>query len=94
MSSPWEFDPYRIMLARKRAGLKRDDLAAEIGKSVDSVIHYEQGATPLTIPTMLKICAALDITPNDLFVPPKPVAPTVTVGQRLRAVRDVDHRSA
>lgn len=57
----------RIAVRRKELELTQEQLAKIIGKQRTSVANIEAGRQNLTIKTLLALCAALEITPSELF---------------------------
>lgn len=56
-----------IRLHRKSKGFSQLDLGKEIFLSDTSVSEIERGCRKISAESILLICDALDITPNDLF---------------------------
>ena len=53
--------------ARMAAGFSQNDLANAIGCKQPNISYYEKDGYP-TAEKLIKICKALNITPNDLFL--------------------------
>ncbi len=53
---------------RKKAGLTQAEVAERAGISDRTYADIERGAVNLRIETLLKLCQALEVTPNDLLV--------------------------
>ena len=63
---------YRIYLRewRQKRGLSQEGLARRIGVSIAQVSRYETGDSTIALETQLKLMAALDINPAQLFSDP------------------------
>ena len=58
---------HNIRVLRKQNGMTQLDLAEEIGVSKDHISHAEIGFGSISMPLLLEICRALDVTPNDVL---------------------------
>jgi DNA-binding XRE family transcriptional regulator len=56
-----------LVVLRKRAGMTQSELADTIGLSRVMICNIEVGKNGASIETILKICAVLKCTPNDMF---------------------------
>lgn len=90
------FNPLRFILARKRRGMKKRELASKIGVTERSVSAYESGNQEPELNTLRKIAEALEF-PEAFFFGADPEIPTpdvasfrslskMTAGQRDRAL--------
>ena len=52
---------------RIRAGLSQTDLGAKIGVTFQQIQKYENGSNAIATARLPAICAALNISPNDLY---------------------------
>ena len=57
----------RLLAFRKKAGLTQSEAAELAGLSDRAYADIERGSTNMRVETLLKICRALNITPNDLL---------------------------
>jgi len=57
-----------LRAARERAGVSREQLALDIGRSFNSIINYERGMNGPTVEILSRLADRLDIEPGDLFV--------------------------
>ena len=57
----------RLLAVRKKAGLTQSEAAELAGLSDRAYADIERGSTNMRMETLLKICRALNITPNDLL---------------------------
>ena len=57
----------RLRAARKAAGLRRLDVAASLGSSQNAYANYEQNIAAPTLPTLIRLCELLNVTPNELL---------------------------
>lgn len=67
------FDRYAIgnllLEYRKKAGLTQGELASQAGLCDRTYADIERGSVNMRTETLLRICQALHITPNDVLVP-------------------------
>lgn len=59
----------RVQQYRKAMGVTQEELAEKIEKSVRLVVDVERGVAGMSMETLLRICAVLRVTPNDLLLP-------------------------
>ena len=59
---------FRIMQKRKKLGILQKELAEAIGLTDNQISNIENGGSFPCMNNLLKICDALDITPDYLFV--------------------------
>jgi transcriptional regulator with XRE-family HTH domain len=52
---------------RIRAGLSQTDLGAKVGVTFQQIQKYENGSNAIATARLPSICAALNISPNDLY---------------------------
>ena len=64
----------RIRALRRRRRLSRDALAAMIGLSGADIAEIESGGTRLPLDTLVRLLAALEVTPDDLVACDTPSA--------------------
>ena len=57
----------KIRNFRRKKGLTQEELAEAAGLSASFMGHIERGTRIASLDTVVKLCAALDITPNDLL---------------------------
>jgi len=57
----------RVRLARQRAGLTQEDLAARISRTVESISNIERGLQEPNFRTMQNLAMALDIPVIEFF---------------------------
>lgn len=62
----------RLLDFRKRKGLTQAEVAEKAGLADRTYADIERGTTNMRVDTLLRICAVLDITPNDLLVDESP----------------------
>ena len=58
----------RIRERRKALGLTQEQLAEKIDKSWRFMVDLERGNVGMSIETLLRLCAVLKTTPNDLLL--------------------------
>lgn len=57
----------RIRHYRHKLGLTQEQLAERAGVSASFLGHIERGSRAASLETVMQLCAALDVTPNDLL---------------------------
>lgn len=78
-----------ILTYRKRADLTQEQLAGAIGISRVMIANIEAGINRTTIEHILRLCAVLGVTPNDLFPP----VPSVIIKKKVIKRRVVEKES-
>ncbi|MGN0493244.1 MAG: helix-turn-helix domain-containing protein [Acutalibacteraceae bacterium] len=74
----------RLLNIRKKTGLTQAELAEKAGLSDRTYADIERGTVNMRTETLLRICNALNITPNDIFTDiNKPAACEQEVLERL-----------
>ena len=63
-----QFIGSRVKTARQNAGLTQSALAERIDKSTTFIGSLETGVNGLSVPTLLKICEVLHVSPDYLLV--------------------------
>jgi transcriptional regulator with XRE-family HTH domain len=58
----------RISQIRKSRGMTQDNLAEKSDISNNFISHIENSHSIPSLETLLKICAALEVTPNDVLI--------------------------
>lgn len=61
----------RLLAFRKKAGMTQAEIAEAAGLSDRTYADIERGTVNMRIETLLKICEALKITPDDILAPDK-----------------------
>lgn len=59
--------PENLRKYRIQAGLKQEDLAQRLGKSKSVISNWERGENRPDAETIAKICAILNVTPNEIL---------------------------
>ena len=57
----------RIRHYRQRKGVTQERLAELAGVSVSFMGHIERGSRIASLDTLMRLCAVLEVTPNDLL---------------------------
>ena len=57
----------RIRHYRQKLHLTQEQLAERAGVSASFLGHIERGSRAASLETVMQLCAALDVTPNDLL---------------------------
>ena len=70
----------QIRRIRKEKGLKIEDLAARIQKTISTVSKYEHGSIVLDIDTLFEISNALEVEPQELINMARPLAKAPDTG--------------
>ena len=78
----------RLLEHRRRIGLTQAEVAEAAGISDRTYADMERGAVNIRVETMLRICRALHITPDEIFTSrrPEPVIEQDDVVRRLNAL--------
>ena len=58
----------KLLAIRKRTGMTQAEVAEAAGLSDRTYADIERGSTNMRIETLIKICGALGITPNDILI--------------------------
>ena len=58
----------RIRRYRLKMGLTQEQLAEQIDLSASFLGHIERGSRVASLDTLMRLCKALEITPNDLLI--------------------------
>ncbi len=58
----------RAQARRMDLGLSQESVASKIGLSRTSITNFEAGRQDISLSRYLALCAALRVTPSDLFV--------------------------
>lgn len=85
-----------IYQARKRLGLTQADVAEAAGLSDRNYANIERGLVNMRLKTLLRICEALHVSPDELLISdalPAEITPTDLVGQ-LEECNPRDQRTA
>lgn len=62
----------KLLAVRKKAGLTQSEVAEAAGLSDRTYADIERGTVNMRIETILKICSALDITPDEVLTENNP----------------------
>lgn len=84
----------RVKSLRKRQGWTQEELAQQIGKTVDTISNIERGFSSTRIETAVAIADALGTTLSDLFdfqtVPPEQREARRLTNELLELIRPLD----
>lgn len=61
------FAPQRLLIARKKAGKSREEVAVDIGRSYQSIAAYEKGHIAPGADVLARLADAVGVLPGDLF---------------------------
>jgi Zn-dependent peptidase ImmA (M78 family)/transcriptional regulator with XRE-family HTH domain len=81
-----DFDPGRLTLARRLAGLQRTRVAAAVGVTPAAVTQYEKGASRPTLPVLQGLAEVLGVTP-EFFRAGNPVPALASDAAHFRSLR-------
>jgi Zn-dependent peptidase ImmA (M78 family)/transcriptional regulator with XRE-family HTH domain len=81
-----DFDPQRLALARRLAGLQRVQLARALGVTAAAVSQYEKGQARPTLPIVAALAETLAV-PVDFFRAGHPVPVLAAAGAHFRSLR-------
>ena len=87
----------RLQQIRKRRGVSQVELGQRLGIHQSLISQYERGYLRLHGALIVRLAAALEVTPDALLSPQEPVekAPEATVDRRfLRRIQKVDRLSS
>ena len=86
----------KLLHIRKRTGLTQAEVAEAAGLSDRTYADIERGTANMRVATLLGICRALQVTPNDLLTTPDgtQVAPSDDLFVRLEACRPEERNTA
>ena len=80
------FDGSRLTLARQLAGLRKSELAAQVGKSATAVAAWESGAKRPAPATVAELALGLSVAPGFFAVRPDDVA-ALSMAPHFRSLR-------
>ena len=58
----------RLLTARKKTGLTQNEIAEKAGLSNRTYADIERGTVNMRLETLIQICMALNITPNEILL--------------------------
>ena len=77
----------RILTIRRSRGLTQADVAEKAGLSDRAYADIERGSSNMRVDTLMRICSALDVTPNAILLPQ--AAPAVTEAEALDRITGI-----
>lgn len=85
----------RLYKVRKKRGLTQAEVAEKAGLSDRTYADIERGTVNMRVETVIRICQALQITPNDLFCEQKSDAYTKEeIQQMLEKCTESERKTA
>lgn len=86
----------KLLQIRKRLGMTQSDVAEAAGLSDRTYADIERGTVNMRIETILRICSALHITPDEILTEENPsvTAQQSTLWERLNACNAKDKETA
>ncbi len=85
----------RLYKVRKKRGLTQAEVAEKAGLSDRTYADIERGTVNMRVETVIRICQALQITPNDLFCEQKSDAYTKEeIQQMLEQCTESERKTA
>lgn len=82
----------RVRRFRKARGLTQQTLAEMSNQEPSNISHIERGATKLSLPTIVSIANALEVTVDDLLCDSVQEAKTVFMRETSDILADCTHR--
>ncbi len=56
----------RLRAARKKRNLTQEQVAEKVDLSARHISGIERGVAPVSLPYLVRVCNALDVTPDDI----------------------------
>lgn len=85
----------KLYAIRKQKGLTQAQVAEEAGLSDRTYADIERGSVNMRIESVLKICEALSITPNDIFLEEQAFVPIgATLAERVDLLPEKNRETA
>ena len=81
----------RIRRFRKARGLTQQALAERSNQEPSNVSHIERGATKLSLPTMVNIANALEVTVDELLCDSLPASKDIFERETAHLLADCSH---
>lgn len=81
----------RIRRLRKAQGLTQQTLAEHAEQEPSNISHIERGATKLSLPTLVSIANALDVTTDELLCDSLAASGTVFQHEVVQLLADCSH---
>jgi len=81
-----DFDPQRLTLARRLAGLKRTEIASAVGVTPAAITQYEKGVSRPALPVVDQLARTLEVAP-EFFRLGNPIPPLDADGAHFRSLR-------
>lgn len=79
----------RIRRLRKERGLTQQTLAEMSGQEPSNISHIERGATKLSLPTLVSVANALEVTVDQLLCDSLPASRSVFETEAARILSDL-----
>ncbi len=81
----------RIRRLRKERGLTQQTLAEMSGQEPSNISHIERGATKLSLPTLVSVANALDVTVDQILCDSLTASKTVFETEAAHILSDCSH---
>lgn len=81
----------RIRRLRKERGLTQQTLAEMSGQEPSNISHIERGATKLSLPTLVSVANALEVTVDQLLCDSLPASRSVFETEAAHMLSDCSH---
>ncbi|MCI8970083.1 MAG: helix-turn-helix transcriptional regulator [Oscillibacter sp.] len=81
----------RIRRLRKERGLTQQTLAEMSGQEPSNISHIERGATKLSLPTLVSVANALEVTVDQLLCDSLPASRSVFETEAAHILSDCSH---
>lgn len=83
---------YRIRTIRKKKGLSQKELADKCNLSANHISHIERANTMVSLPSLIQVINALEITADDLLCDSIPKAINPYINEITELTEDCDER--
>ena len=81
----------RIRRLRKEQGLTQQTLAEMSGQEPSNISHIERGATKLSLPTLVSVANALEVTVDQILCDSLPASRSVFETEAAHILSDCSH---
>ena len=81
----------RIRRLRKERGLTQQTLAEMSGQEASNISHIERGATKLSLPTLVSVANALEVTVDQILCDSLPASRSVFETEAAHILSDCSH---
>jgi transcriptional regulator with XRE-family HTH domain len=82
------FSPQRLRQLREAAGLSRDDVARQVGKTTSTVVKYEQATITPSVGVLGALARVYGVPVGELFDADDPDDPVIDFARQVRELVD------